>query len=198
MSKYLLNPLKFSGSIVGIYCLSLALAPIAYSIPTTNVSTTTGTNVSTASGTNVSTASGSALAAAQKNQAEIIRQLQLIQTQLTVTQSNFDAASARLSQLIAQLQSSTPSISPRSAPASLNSRNTQRSGVMDATLENPDSASTPDKTNKNVAAQLAEAKEAKAKAAAELAQAQAQARQLLASTQKAPASTQNTEFRPLW
>jgi hypothetical protein len=48
MSKHILGSLKFSGGILSIYCLSLAIVPTAYA--DTNCSNCTGGNVSQASG----------------------------------------------------------------------------------------------------------------------------------------------------
>jgi hypothetical protein len=47
MSKHVLGSLKFSGGILSLYCLSLAIVPTAYS---QNISNATGGNVSQASG----------------------------------------------------------------------------------------------------------------------------------------------------
>jgi hypothetical protein len=49
MSKHILGSLKFSGGILSIYCLSLAIVPTAYAADT-NVSNASGFNVSNASG----------------------------------------------------------------------------------------------------------------------------------------------------
>jgi hypothetical protein len=56
MSKHILGSLKFSGGILSIYCLSLAIVPTANA--DTNISNAGGFNVSQASGFNVSQASG--------------------------------------------------------------------------------------------------------------------------------------------
>jgi hypothetical protein len=59
MSKHLLGSLKFSGGILSIYCLSLAIVPTASA--DTNLSNATGFNISNASGVNISNATGFAI-----------------------------------------------------------------------------------------------------------------------------------------
>ncbi len=50
MSKHVLGSLKFSGGILSIYCLGLAIVPTASAAPATNISNATGTNISNATG----------------------------------------------------------------------------------------------------------------------------------------------------
>ncbi len=50
MSKYLISTLKISGTILGLYCLTLTIVPTANANPATNISNATGANISNATG----------------------------------------------------------------------------------------------------------------------------------------------------
>jgi hypothetical protein len=226
MSMHILNSLRFSGGILSIYCLSLAIAPIASA--DTNISNASGFNISQATGVQVASFNSFAAKSASvsaggtdeggtvaigdaggtgsksssrfgTNRQANIRAAQGLQSRLDTAQSAYDSASARVAQLLAS--SSTPPATPDSPKLSavrfaLKPMNSTEAGQCGC--NNPDVAAvTPADNSAEVARELAAAKEAQAKAAQELADAQAQARQFLESA-KAPQVAQNTTFSPVW
>ncbi len=226
MSNHLLGSLKFSGGILSLYCLSLAIVPTAHA--QTNVSNSSGTNVSNASGFSIGSnasgfginnfnsfsqpdtsigGSGSGDKANDSNTANaraVINQAKAFQSNLDQAQAEFNAASSAYNAALSQSSSSTPPTSGGSAPEAR--RFTVKDGgvkgeeLANCGCANPDVVTTPTTPSQpENSAALAAARARKEKAAAELAQAQTQARQFLAEVKKAPqVSVQNNGFSPLW
>jgi hypothetical protein len=203
MSRHLLNSLRFSGGIVGLCCLSLALAPIAQA-GGTNPATNSGANVSTSTGTTMPISSGSGSPSspnkasnttgsgntgnsgvdvkenggtATTDRAAVIQSAQLLQTRLISAQKTYETASARVAELESQA-TATPA-SPQPAPVRFSIKQGQGSDVASCACNNPDVAGVP---NRN--AELASAKQVQSIAAADLAQAQARSRQFLESNRR--------------
>ncbi len=215
MSKHLLGSLKFSGGILSIYCLTLAIVPTAHA--QTNSSNSSGFNISNATGLSISSFAASSAASRRSggsadagdagtiaagdgstgdksnptfgtNRQANIRNAQALQSRLDAAQASYDSASARVAQLLAS--SSTPPPAPdnsKLSPVRFALKPMSATEAGSCGCNNPDVAVKPaDSSGAELAArELAAAKEAQAKAATELADAQAQARQYLASAKRA-------------
>jgi hypothetical protein len=211
MSKHVLDSLKFSGGILSIYCLSLAIVPTAYA-GDTNISNASGAQVanfnSYSASSGESGGSGEGAGAGGKsnptsggNRLATIRAAQGLQSKLDAAQTTYSSASNRLSQLLSAAPSSPPSTPTTTLGAvrfSVKGGGVKGEELTNCGCNNPDVAATPTKPNDN-SAEIAAAREAQAQAARELAEAQAQARQFLASTEKTPqVSAQKPAFSPVW
>jgi hypothetical protein len=227
MSKHILNSLKFSGGILSIYCLSLAIVPTAYA--QTNISNASGFNISNTTGVQVASFNSFAARSASASSADggtgdagtvatgtgepgspgsksdtlfgRNRQANIRNAQLLA--SRLDAAQASYdsaSARVAQLEASasTPAATPDS-PKSAVRFALKPSEPGNCGCNNPDVAAKPADNGAELAArELATAKEAQAKAAQELADAKAQAGQYLASAKKAAEVAEQNTFSPVW
>jgi hypothetical protein len=215
MSKSILGSHKFSGGILSIYCLSLAIVPTAHArsvedpvtpvTPVTNTSGYTNNNFNAFSQPNTSVAGSGSGAGSKENEPNATSTLATIKAAQGFTallddkQTAFNASSAAYEEQLAQ-SSATPPAPCGSKPdvARFTVRNVGLAGGEVANYGCPSSAVAATPTKPDNSAALAAARAAKEKAATELAQAQTQARQFLQSLQQDKVSAQNTRFSPLW